>query len=64
MVSCGQVVCHHECPMVAVLHSYIYIYTKVFGHPFKWVDLSISAIHVADRCIKVRAQISIGKLWL
>ena len=30
------------------------IYTKVRGHPFKWVDLAISATPVADRCIKLR----------
>ena len=28
-------------------------YTKVCGHPFKWVDLDISATPVADRCIKL-----------
>ena len=33
------------------------IYTKVCGHPFKLVDLAISAIPVADRCIKSRPQL-------
>jgi hypothetical protein len=33
-----------------------YIYTKVCGHPFKLVDLAISAIPVADRCITPSTQ--------
>jgi hypothetical protein len=32
------------------------IYTKVCGHPFKWVDSAISAIPVAVRCIKSSTQ--------
>ena len=32
------------------------IYAKVCGHPFKFVDSAISAIPVADRCIKSSTQ--------
>ena len=36
-------------------HGYT-IFTKVCGHPFKLVDLAISATPVADRCIKSSTQ--------
>ena len=32
------------------------VYTKVCGHPFKLVDLAISATPAADRCIKWSTQ--------
>jgi hypothetical protein len=32
------------------------MYKEVCGQPFKWVDLAISAIPVADRCIKSNTQ--------
>ena len=32
------------------------IYTKVCGHPFKLVDLAISATPVAERCVKSSTQ--------
>ena len=32
------------------------IYTEVCGHPFKLVDSAISAIPVADRCIKAHSH--------
>ena len=31
-------------------------YTKVCGHPFKLVDLAISATPVADKCIESSTQ--------
>jgi hypothetical protein len=33
------------------------IYTKVCGHPFKLVDLTISDTPVADRCRKLSTQL-------
>jgi hypothetical protein len=32
------------------------VYTKVYGHPFKWVDSAMSATLVADWCIKSSTQ--------
>ena len=32
------------------------IYAKICGHPFKWVDLAISATPIADRCITSSTQ--------
>ena len=45
--------------LLTLYYIYIYInaiYTKVCGHPFKFVDLAISATAIADRCIKSSTQ--------
>jgi hypothetical protein len=38
------------------LHLMYTIYTKVCGHPFKLVDLALSATPVADKCMKSSTQ--------